>query len=75
MFYRIKLENARIYKKNNFFEMKSEVITEYTKPEKANRSYFSVAENIEKAATVDCILRYSLYQRVPALNFANAMFP
>lgn len=75
MFNRIKTENDRFYKETDCSEMKSEVLMEYLKPEKTKRSYFSVSDNIEKATTVGCILKYAMNQRVLALNFANAMFP
>lgn len=75
MFSKIKIENDRIYKKTNCSEMKSEVFTEYTKPEQTNRSYFSVSDNTEKITTIGCVLKYSAHNKVLALNFANAMFP
>jgi len=76
MYIRIKLENDKFFRKNNFPQMKSEVFTpeNVTVFNNKRENYFSVSENTVRKTTVQSILDVPKDKKVTALNFANAMY-
>ncbi|NLT08866.1 MAG: TIGR02452 family protein [Ruminococcus sp.] len=71
----IRRKNDRIFKENDYPEMRSYTIDELPEPsEVSRRTAYSIEENTEKITTVECILKYASDKRVTALNFANAMY-
>jgi len=72
---KIKLENDKIFKNRDFPDMISETFSDFKEAEKITRNrIFRVCENISPVTTVKAILENSHYDKVIALNFANAMY-
>jgi len=72
---KIKLENDRIFKNQDFPDMISETFSDFEKSDKITKNrIFRVCENISPVTTLKAILDNSHYNKVVALNFANAMY-
>lgn len=72
---KIKSENDKIFKNHNFPDMYSETFTSVPELQKITRSQvFKISENISPVTTVKAILDNSDYNKIIALNFANAMY-
>ena len=72
---KIKRDNNRIFRENDFQGMCSETITYFpnVQPNECNKSWY-IGKNTENLTTVECILA-NAGKRIIALNFANAMYP
>lgn len=73
-FLTIKSENDKIFKKNTYPEMQSEVFLNVTAEPVQRNQKFLVTEHIVKTDTISAVLQYGNGKTI-ALNFANAMFP
>ena len=71
---KIKSENDRIFKNNNFNMVSETVFSVSEIPEIKREKYFSVAENTVKETTIQAILSRAGRGNITALNFANAMY-
>lgn len=72
---KIKSENDKIFKNQNFPDMYSETFLNFAEPQKITRNQiFRVSENISPVTTVKAILDNSDCSKIIALNFANAMY-
>ena len=73
-FLTIKSENDKIFKKNTYPEMQSEVFLNVTAEPVQRMQKFLVTEHLVKTDTISAVLQYGNGKTI-ALNFANAMFP
>lgn len=71
---KIKCENDRIFKKDNFHGMISETVFSVSGQPIHRNEYFSIADHTEKITTVQAILNRAGQENITALNFANAMY-
>ncbi|MDE6775406.1 MAG: TIGR02452 family protein, partial [Ruminococcus sp.] len=70
---KIKHENDRIFRENDFHDMISETVFSVSEVSEIKREkYFSVAEHTIKATTTQAVIRYAGKGNITALNFANA---
>lgn len=71
---KIKLDNDRIFREGNFCMTSETIFTVSEIPAVKRANYFSIAQNTERATTIQSILCHGEHGNITALNFANAMY-
>ena len=70
---KIKSQNDKLFKKNTYPDMQSEVFQNVTAQPVERKRKFQVSENLVCTDTISAILKYGRGKTI-ALNFANAMY-